>query len=59
MGLSLFDQPIENSLTLDRKIYPEIPTSIFGDRIPNNYESAFRSLDPKTVIEKVLEILMF
>ena len=56
-GFKPFDQPIENSLTLDRKKYPEIPTSIFGDRIPNNYEFAFRSLDPKTVIEKVLEIL--
>ena len=56
-GFKPFDQPIENSLTLDRKNYPEIPTSIFGDRIPKNYESAFRSLDPKTVIEKTLEIL--
>ena len=56
-GFKPFDQPIENSLTLDRNIYPEIPTSIFGDRVPRNYESAFRSLDPKTVIEKVLEIL--
>ena len=56
-GFQPFDQPIENSLTLDRKNYPEIPTSIFGDKIPKNYESAFRSLDPKTVIEKTLEIL--
>ena len=56
-GFKPFDQPIENSLTLDRKNYPAIPTSIFGDRIPKNYESAFRSLDPKTVIEKTLEIL--
>ena len=56
-GFKPFDQPIENSLTLDRNSYPEIPTSIFGNRIPKNYESAFRSLDPKTVIEKTLEIL--
>jgi len=56
-GFKPFGQPIENSLTLDRNDYPEIPTSVFGDRIPKNYESAFRSLDPKTVIEKTLEIL--
>ena len=56
-GFKPFGQPIENSLTLDRNNYPEIPTSIFGDRIPINYESAFRSLNPKTVIEKTLEIL--
>ena len=56
-GFKPFGQPIENSLTLDRNNYPEIPTSIFGDRVPTNYESAFRSLNPKTVIEKTLEIL--
>ena len=56
-GFKPFDQPIEHSLTVDRNDYPEIPTSIFGDKIPKNYESAFRSIEPKKVIEKTLEIL--
>ena len=56
-GFKPFNQPIEHSLTVDRNDYPEIPTSIFGDKTPKNYESAFRSIEPKKVIEKTLEIL--
>ena len=56
-GFTPFFQPRENSLTLDRKKYPLIPTSIYGNAIPSGYENAFRSLKPKKVIEKALEIL--
>lgn len=56
-GFMPFDQPQENSITIDRNNFPFIPTSIFGNKIPKDYENAFRSIDPKTVIEKALEIL--
>tara|TARA_E500000178_G_scaffold44437_1_gene39691 strand:+ start:845 stop:1909 length:1065 start_codon:yes stop_codon:yes gene_type:complete len=56
-GFMPFDQPQENSITIDRNNFPYIPTSIFGNKIPKDYENAFRSIDPKTVIEKALEIL--
>ncbi len=52
-----FDQGIENSIMVDRSLYPDIPTSVFGNKIPKGYESAFRSVNPKEVIEKALEIL--
>ena len=48
---------IKQSITLDRKKYPLVPTSVYGDVIPSGYENAFRSVNPKIVIEKVLEIL--
>ena len=56
-GFSPFQQSLDNAITLDRKKYPLIPTSVYGNKIPQDYENAFRSLDPKTVIEKTLEIL--
>jgi len=56
-GFTPFDQGIENSIMIDRNVYPEIPTSVFGNKIPKGYESAFRSIEPKEVIEKALEIL--
>ncbi len=56
-GFTPFNQPQENSITLDRNNFPYVPTSIFGNKIPKGYENAFRSVDPKIVIEKVLEIL--
>jgi ADP-heptose:LPS heptosyltransferase len=56
-GFSPFNQPIDYSLSLDRNEYPLIPTSIYGNKIPLGYEDAFRSLEPKVVIEKVLELI--
>ena len=56
-GFSPFNQPATNALLLDRKKYPKIPTSVFGNKIPKGYEEAFRSLTPLTVIEKTLEII--
>ena len=56
-GFAPFYQPKENSLTLDRKKYPLIPTSVYGNVTPSGYENAFRSLKPKEVIEKALELV--
>ena len=56
-GFSPFNQPSGYALTLNRSQYPLIPTSVYGNRIPDGYKDAFRSLDPKTVIEKALELL--
>ncbi|GIS05913.1 MAG: hypothetical protein CM15mP109_06690 [Candidatus Dadabacteria bacterium] len=56
-GFTPFDQSQENSILIDRNHFPYIPTSIFGNKIPKGYENAFRTIDPKIVIEKALEIL--
>ena len=56
-GFVPFNQPIEHSLTLDRKKYPLVPTSVYGNIIPSGYENAFRSIRPKEVIEKALELV--
>lgn len=56
-GFKPFDQSQENSITIDRNHFPYIPTSIFGNKIPKGYENAFRTIDPKIVIEKALDIL--
>ncbi len=56
-GFATFNQPLDHSLTLDRSLYPLIPTSVYGNRIPEGYQDAFRSMDPKRVIEKTLELL--
>ena len=56
-GFATFNQPLDHSLTLDRSLYPLIPTSVYGNSIPEGYQDAFRSMDPKRVIEKTLELL--
>ena len=56
-GFIPFDQPTENSIMIDRNLYPEIPTSIFGNKVPKGYEGAFRSIEPKEIIERALKML--
>ena len=56
-GFAPFGQPEDYSICSDRVKYPGIPTSIYGKDIPIGYENVFRTISPKTVIEKALEIL--
>ena len=58
-GFQPFNQDIENSLMIDRNLYPFLPTSIFGDKIPKGYETAFRTIEPKEVIEKALKLVEY
>ena len=57
-GFTPFNQPQENSITLDRNNFPYVPTSIFGNKIPKGYENAFRSVDcqAKSSVRTVDEI---
>ena len=56
-GFTPFDQALENSIVIDRNLYPAIPTSIFGNKVPKGYRSAFRTIEPKEIIEKALKII--
>ena len=56
-GFTPFNQPLDHSITLDRKKYPLIPTSVYGNITPAGYENAFRSVQPKEIVEKILELL--
>ena len=56
-GFAPFGQPENNSICSDRDKYPSIPTSIYGKTILKGYENAFRTISPKTVIERALEVL--
>ena len=56
-GFSPFGQPLESALLSDRGQYPLIPTSVYGNKYPEDYEHVMRSIPPELVVEKVLESL--
>lgn len=56
-GFSPFNQPSSNSLLANREEYPLIPTSIYGNKYPENYEKAARSISPKEVVDKIQSLL--
>ena len=55
MGFAPFQQ--NHALMVDRTMFPKVPTSAYGKKIPKDYEEAMRTIAPETVIEKVLEII--
>ena len=52
-GFSAFNQPEENHLLPDLQKFPMIPTSIYGNKVPEGYEEVMRSIPPERVVEKV------
>ncbi len=56
-GFAPFKQPFENAILPDLDKYPNIPCSIYGNKICEGYEDVMRSISPKTVIDKISEAL--
>ncbi|MEH6764196.1 MAG: glycosyltransferase family 9 protein [Aequorivita antarctica] len=56
-GFVPFNQPESNQLMADRKKFPLIPTSIYGNKFPSGYEEAMKTIAPETVVQKVRELL--
>lgn len=56
-GFAPFNQPKENCLLPNLEKYPNIPCSIYGNKIYDGYEDVMRTISPEKVIEKVEEIL--
>jgi len=56
-GFVPFAQPQENQILPDLEAFPLIPTSVFGNKYPDGYEKALKSILPETVLER-LEVVL-
>ncbi|MGW9684620.1 glycosyltransferase family 9 protein [Flagellimonas sp. 2504JD1-5] len=56
-GFYPFGQPQENALLADRKRYPWIPTSVYGNKLPKGYESVMATITPQQVVNKITTLL--
>ena len=56
-GFAAFGQPEENNLLPDLKKYPLIPTSVYGNKVPQGYENVMRTIPPEKVVKRILEVL--
>ena len=52
-GFKPFNQPDDFCLTSDRKQYPFLPTSVYGNKKVAGYENAMRTILPSQIIEKI------
>lgn len=56
-GFKAFEQPMDYCLLPDLNRYPQIPTSIYGNKVPEGYEDVMRSIPPARVVAKIQEVL--
>ena len=56
-GFKPFNQPEENQLLANRNEFPLIPTSVYGNKYPSGYENAMATIAPKSIIQRIFEIL--
>jgi ADP-heptose:LPS heptosyltransferase len=56
-GFLPFNQPFDSAIVSDRKKYPLLPTSVYGNKFVKGYEDVMRTILPKLVIEKIKEAL--
>ena len=56
-GFAPFNQPDTYRLLSDRTKFPLIPTSIYGNKYPENYKEASRSIPPDLVVKKIQSII--
>jgi ADP-heptose:LPS heptosyltransferase len=54
-GFSPYNQPVENYIVPDKKEFPSLPNSIFGNKINDEVKAGFRSLNPDIIIEKLMK----
>ncbi|SEF52047.1 glycosyltransferase family 9 protein [Flavobacterium urumqiense] len=50
-GFSPFNQPVENALVSDRKLFPKLPTSVYGNKKVEGYEDAMRTITVDSIIK--------
>ncbi|NNK87009.1 MAG: glycosyltransferase family 9 protein [Flavobacteriaceae bacterium] len=56
-GFSPFHQDPSNAILADRSQYPEIPTSVYGNKYPGAYRDAIATIDPLSIVRKARQII--
>lgn len=56
LGFYPFGQAQENALLANRKKFPLIPTSVYGNKMPEGYSEAMRTIQPQEILEKIKSI---
>lgn len=56
-GFKAFKQPLANCILPDLDLFPQIPTSIYGNKVPTGYEDVMRSISPELVVLKINSLL--
>ncbi|TYP76323.1 glycosyltransferase family 9 protein [Aquimarina intermedia] len=56
-GFAPFGQPMEHALLPDVSRYDKIPTSIYGNKVPQGYENVMQTIHPKDVVDRIMKYI--
>lgn len=56
-GFAPFGQPVDYCILPDLKKYPNIPCSVYGNKVCDGYETVMRSIKPSTITKKIVSVL--
>ncbi len=56
-GFYPFGQDPQNALLAGREQFPQIPTSVYGNKYPKGYEEAMATIAPEAVVRKIEQLL--
>lgn len=56
-GFAPFNQPEDYALLSDRNQFPKIPTSVYGNKYPEDYKNVAGSIPPEKIISKIKSII--
>lgn len=57
LGFVPYNQPEENQITVDRNQFPLIPTSVYGNKIPQGYEQVMRTIKPELILARIKSVM--
>jgi ADP-heptose:LPS heptosyltransferase len=57
LGFMPFGQGLKRQLFADRRQYPKIPTSVYGNKLPKGYAPLMRSIPVEDIVQKVEDLL--
>lgn len=52
-GFAPYGQHMENCMVADRNLFPLVPTSVFGNKYPENYEKSIETIFLQDILRKV------
>ena len=57
-GFAAFGQNEKNNILPDLKKFPQLPTSIYGNKVFANFENVWKTIPPEKVVEKILNNIL-
>lgn len=56
-GFIPFNHSIDSCLLADKSKFPKIPTAVYGNKYPKDYELAMATILPETIVEKIKSLI--